>query len=418
MNMEEKVKESLSLFEVVKKHVLENLNDGNSSILSSISKIENSDTEYDYHSMGNALGVIHKHFSNNESVIHRRYVYQTYASRILVENLDQLVSNYNRILDSVRKFFPDFNLVHEGHNRIFGVRADYTCNLRKCSDDEIVSRMKSHGLQEEDIDEEDIEYEKKLMTEFYESEFSDTVNGKARNVSESGLSVFTSNLKSVLERYGYYTGNGYIPINALFRGDRNANTTMSNMITAFRNFAQVMILPLYIEEDIVLYRGDGLSVSSDRLVTKGFYSGGLSILDMGGFVKNGGRLLKITVPGGTPFLPLILDRHDEGEIVLLPGTTLEKTSQMDLENGHYSEYTVVGHPPKFTELEEATILKNFIPHTFEEIISTFKVGGNASTKRKKKAFLDTIPPPQGTSSEEETTKFIIDLVNSKYGGDW
>lgn len=50
--------------------------------------------------------------------------------------------------------------------------------------------------------------------------------------------------------------------------------------------------------------------------------------------QNGVKLIQIKTPAGTPFLPLILSRLDEGQNVQLFGTELKKMPEMELESGH------------------------------------------------------------------------------------
>lgn len=405
----EKVK---TLFQEIKDHIFENMNDDNVPLLSSIAKATEGFAEHDFHSMEStrsALSLINKYFSGQDKSWSRQEIYGTFSDRLLVDNVDQLTENYNRILGNIRKLFPEFNLVHESHNPIFGSEATVSCSLRRCSDEEVARSMTEGEVFRDEITEEIVQDEIEYMHEFYETEYVDTTFVKARQQKQRGFSLFPTGLKSMFN-YSAYTGNGFTGINDLFRSNKASDISVDDMVTKFNRFGQTLMFPFFAKEDFTIYRGDGMSISSQTFTTKGLYSGSLSVVEIAKFVANGQRMIKINLPRGTPFLPFVIQRTDEGEIALLPGTVLEKMSGMDFQTGHFAEYTVIKNPPTLSELEEATIVKHAIPPLFSDI--------RTLGSRRFKKWADDLPPIEGDPSHHEKSQFVLNLVNSKFGGDW
>ena len=413
-------REALSLFEELKGYILRKMNTGNMAVLSSISKIQNDDGTYDLLAIDDALGAIRSHFNTEAARENRQTLYTVFAARILIENSQQLVDTYNRVIQNTRRLFPEFNLIHPTHNDMFGQLAHLDCTVRRCSDEEIASEMQHGGLKHEDVPDGDLEHELEWFKEYYQTRYVDTPNGQARTLGDEygwvdPRSVLSKNIASMV-RYEKYTGSAYSAVNAILRSDKNPNYNMDALVEAFNRFAHHLVLPMYSKENMVIYRGDGLTTSEQTQTTMGFYSGGLSPIDVRGFVKNGGRMIQIHVPRGTPFLPAIVTRQDEGEIILLPGTILEKQSQMTLDNGHYAEYTVVSNPPRLSELDEATIFMNSIAHLYSDEVSDYKYRGSGS-KAERKKFVDRLPASTAPAAGE-AKEFVLNLVNSRYGGSW
>jgi len=404
---------SRQLFKDVKNHVFENLSDENVPLLSSIARATTGFTGYDFHSVDDALGLIHKHFGDFDDNIERQEIYATFADRLAVENAQQLTEKYNHVMENVRKFFPEFNLAHRAHNPIFGSDAIVSCQIRRCSKDDVANELRNGDPFAEDVSPQQIERQQAFFDNFYETEYDDTVQAKAMSIRDMRLGIFPKGLKSMFS-YEKYTGNGYMVLNDFFRCNKASVNSLEDMVGIFTRFAQNLCLPFYTDRDFRIYRGDGFPVSAQTLETKGFFSGSLSVVELGKFVKSGGRMIQINIPKGTPFLPLIMERTDEGEISLLPGTVLEKQSEMLLENGHFAEYTVAQNPPGMTELEEATIFKNIIPERFEDIVGRIKL----FSEEKGKQWASSLPEAEGVASQEDILRFAISFINAKYGGDW
>ena len=413
-------KEALSLFQELKGYILNKLNTDNVTVLSSISKIQNEDGTHDLLAIDDALLAIQKHFNTFETMEDRRTLYNVYSARILIENAEQLVDNYNRIIQNTRRLFPEFNLIREGHNGIFSKLASVKCGIRRCSDEEIASQIQDGNLQHVDISDNDLEREYQHFKKYYQTRFVDTPNGQARILGDEygwvlSNQVLSNNLARMID-YSKYSGNGFINVNAILRSDKSTDRFTSDMVESFNRFAHHLVIPMYSKDDFVIYRGDGLTTSDQTQTVMGFYSAGLSPFDIGKFVRDGGRMIKIHVPRGTPFLPVVLTRKDEGEIALLPGTVLEKQSQMTLDNGHYAEYTVASTPPVLSEREEATIFMNSIALLYDEAVYEYKRRGPGTAEERERFVNER--PTAGAPTAGEAKEFVLNLVNSRYDGDW
>lgn len=397
-----------SLFSEAKEHLLMNLSDGSIPLLSSISKVDVEN--FDVTEVEKTLIMLEKFFSNSEnsqkSNLHRdlrQTICKKFGFQLFVENYDQLVDNFNRILRNVRRQFPKFTLTQESHNTHFGVDAIVSCMLKKCLDEEIEEWFGGSGNQRFT----DIKDMKIRLRDFYNEQYKrDNVESKTKYLINSysshylqALDLLSSGMRTVINYTGFSRGS-YDPINHFLRGIRGNKHNLTSMSHSFTEFACNLILPFYIHSDVVVYRGDKQTVSSASMTIKGFYSTALSVYSAARFTKEGGRFMKINVPKGTPILPIILDRDDECEFALLPGTTLKRVLKTDFETGHYVEYDVVRNPPRILEQEEATIMRNTIANKY----------------RNRKFVVENIV--DGLPSEEEETQFNVDLVNNKYSCDW
>ena len=396
-----------SLFSEAKEHLLINLSDHSIPLLSSISKIDVEN--FDVTEIEKTFMMLEKFLSNSENpqkvnlVSLRRKICKKFGFQLLVENYDQLVNNFNRILRNVRRQFPKFALAQESHNRHFGVDAIVSCMLKKCLDEEIEEWFDGSGNERFT----DINDMKIQLREFYNEQYKqDNIESKTKYLMKSyssnylkALDLLSPGMRTVINYTGFSNGL-YDPINHFLRGVRENKHNLTNMSHSFTEFACNLILPFYLHSDIVVYRGDKQTLSSESMTIKGFYSTALNVYSASRFTKEGGRLMKINVSKGTPILPIILDRDDECEFALLPGTTLKRVSKTDFETGHYVEYDVVKNPPRILEQEEATIMRNTIVDQY----------------KKRNFFVKNIV--DGLPTEEDITQFNIDLVNRKYSCDW
>ncbi len=410
-------KAHLDLFDEVKNHVSNNLTDENVPLLSSIAKATDGVHKYDFHSVDDALCLIQKHFHDTGKHSDERLeIFRTFGVRLIVENAEQLTATYNRILQNVRTFFPELNIAQASHNHVFGSDAMVSCFLTKCNDDELdifahrfaqdAHLRSGYYVPIDEIVEE--------MEEFYTTNFVDTIVAKAQHQgSGNGIKLLSNGIVSMLN-YELYTGKEYFKLNEFLRSVKTSSSPVTSMVEVFNEFAQTFLLPFYTQKDFVIYRGDGISASAQTLTTRGLYSGSLAVSNIGHFVKNGGRVIKINIPKGTPFLPILIVRVDEGEISLLPGTVLEKQTELQFATGHFSEYKVVQNPPKFTEEQEATIFKHALPGLFKDYLSDRP----SILAKNLKKWRKELPPSEGVAPFDDTVRFAINLINSYYGGDW
>lgn len=288
--------DTLSLFEEVKQVISSQLTTDNVTVLASISNTGNGDGTYNLSAIEDAIDAIRLYFDGHNSTEDRHMLYNIYVARMLIENAPQLVEKYNRIVKNVRKFFPGFNLVRAEHNHIFGRLASLSCNVRRCSEKKIEAEQYGRELNPADLQDSDLRYVLEHFDEYYGKQYADDINGKARSLANRhGLvyahKVFSANLAKMID-YTSYTGSGFSVINDLLRGNNAAD--LDFMVDRFAAFAHHLALPMYTNNDLVLYRGDGFRTSPPTLTAMGFYSGALSPTDMEYFVRDGGRVISIT----------------------------------------------------------------------------------------------------------------------------
>lgn len=403
-----------SLLSEVKNHVYERLDDSNVPILSAIAKVRTKrGREYDLHSLDDALCLIHTRFKRSHRE-ERRLVFKTFGLRLEAANAGKLTSEYNYVLESVRKRFPSFNLVHRSHNPYFGKNAIVSCKIRRCSEEELVEQATQDDPFHNNTTNQVIEEEKELWKTYYHTEYAEDVKSQARALARAGtLSSLSKGLQSTLD-YGQYTGNDFMKINTFMRCNKTTGWDMETLVKPLSLFFPSVVFPFHSSKDFVVYRGDDRNVSSESLTTRGFLSASLSLQETEQFTKRqGGRVIQINIPAGLPFIPTLLHNLKEGEIVLLPGTKLSRISKLKLERGHFAEYAVTDNPPELNEDEKATILKFSIPEHLRQILNMWSLG---NVERKK--WVESRPAEIGGSSEDEIVQFYVDLINRKYGGDW
>ena len=379
-----------NIFEEVKDHISKNITRANLPVLASISAVDFDN--FVWEDVDAALKSVQYDLAKNlDEEGYRRDFCLEPGHRLLVENIDQLVTNYNRILGNVRKYFPEFNAVEEGHNPIFGQDAIVSCYLTKCSDSDLDAwleeKLDRSSTRDEMLEEDMPDY---YARDAHKASIDDKI--KHLKYSEPRLSSISPGLREIFG-YGFYTGEAYVNINHLLR-ERYSRDSYE-----FTRFAPSLVLPFYTHREMVLYRGDGQALSPETMRIQGFYSTSLTVDGGTKWVKTGGRFIKITVPKGTPLLPLILDRIEECEFTLLPGTRLQKKSEAQFQTGHYVEYKVVENPPPLSESDEATIFRNAISY-FD-----FRTVG---IKPKK------LPPINGKPDIVDVHQFNINLVNRLY----
>ena len=389
-NMAALVIRAKNILEEVKDHISKNITSANLPVLASISAVDFDNVVWQ--DVDAALKSVQYDLAKKlDDEGYRRDFCLEPGHRLLVENIDQLVTNYNRILGNVRKYFPDFNAVEKGHNPIFGQDAIVSCFLTKCSGSDLdvwlQEKVNRFTTRDENLEED--------MPDYYaRGAHSASIDDKIKHLNdwEPRLSSVSPGLRELFG-YGFYTGEAYVSINRLLREKYSENSY------EFTRFAPSLVLPFYTRREMVLYRGDGQAFSPETMRIQGFYSTSLTVDGGTRWVKTGGRFVKITVPVGTPLLPLILDRDDECEYTLLPGTRLQKSSEAQFQTGHYVEYNVVENPPPLSESDEATIFRNAISY-FD-----FRTMRIRATK---------IPPMNGKPDIVDIHQFNINLVNRLY----
>lgn len=405
-----------SLFDTVSDHVFKNISDENLPLLSYIHKaaIEKDFDRGDMEAVNKALYAIESFYRRNpndrEHDFYRKKICSRFAHHLLLENYEQLVQNYNRIMTNVRKHFPEFNLAQKGHNVVFGQDATIPCVARRCSNEDMETwsqkqdsfyTILEHGRV---LNDENARKDLRLELEkFYaDSSYEDGLGARAELLERvlGKLRSFPYGMEYMFN-YRYYINIGYEDINDFLRRRPRSHRqgSIEDLSKSFTMFAANLALPFITTSDIVVYRGDFQKSSSEIMNVKGFLSTALSVQDTKKFAFDGGRILSIKIPKGTPVIPLSLHLSFECEILLLPGTRLKRVSRMMLSKGLFIEYEVMRNPPRLSGVEEATLFRNRIAEGYKIF--------------EKTLFKDSVAAT-GLPTIQEIDDFNVDLVRKMY----
>ena len=353
-----------------------------------------------------------------------RNVLKGFAIKLLLENIDRLTALWNdRYLPSLSTHFPLFVQSLTNRRSFFAQEAEIPCEMRGCDDDELVQEMDSYQIRKQEDRDEYIRIYGAFRTEMrkkrvlFKPATSELVGILARELEPLSkhkpvkrnawhllplpqnnpvLTLFHTACRT-------YMGGDYEVINNTLRcikedeEDARRPRVMSEVLPA-------LLFPFTTTSELVVYRADDLDGACDVLNTKGFFSTSLSYDIVRTFDDS--RILQITIPPGTPFMPTTIINTEQAEIVLLPGTRLELVTATHfieggyIEGGIFAEYVVASNPPEFTDVEVVTILRAAISYRKNDF-------GQSDNR-----------PLSDVPDKREQRSFIHNLVNSKYGGDW
>lgn len=314
-----------------------------------------------------------------------------FSTQLIIDNVPRLTQEYNESLLSLRRYFPEFyqGLVDAGS--VYAKEAELPCVLKseECDFQQFTdnypgntsymfgsykkfrSLIQTRNIQLNPVTPELIDA---VMEAF----------GGRPLVSVPVESLVTD----ACEVYGYQS---YEAINAFLRCVPDSHSH-HDIPSAISRLLPGSLFPFKTDTELVVYRGDNMPISTKSLAVKGMLSTSLSF----GITARYGdkRKLKIRMPAGTWFLPMIIFKDNFAEITLLPGTKLELVQKATSPDGTvFAEYEVTANPPPFTDEEVANILRDAI---------AMRVSGQ-------------LPTPL-LSTENEQMQFLFDLVNEKYGG--
>lgn len=179
----------------------------------------------------------------------------------------------------------------------------------------------------------------------------------------------------------------------------------------------MLLFPSRLSQDLVVYRGDGMGSSSSTMTTRGLTSTSVTLRTIKQFTRR--RILRITIPAGTKFMPVILKRMDEGEILLYPGTVLERTSYRDIlddegeARGLVCDY-VVKNVPEMSDRAKATIFRRHVALLWDTLFRN----GRPQIRARKQGLVFPEPPPTKPDSREREMEILVDLLNTEFGCDW
>lgn len=325
----------------------------------------------------------------------------SFSIKLLLDNIPRLTDFYNKIcLPNLKKHFPQFYQDFKSAESDYVQEALVPCEMTHCDDEEFKERLKGRGLHEDTINRAHRDYEafrstmrkKRVTFDPVTSDFIRLLAAVWRYApTHNPLMCF---IQSACVTYD--DGQGCTFINGILRSVKDYSLEGKPYNTqAVTKLLPGLLFPFRSNHELVVYRADNMEISTDFLVVKGMLSSSLSLEATSRFGDE--RVLKIIVPPGTLFLPTIVFENRNAEITLLPGTELELVKRTKFAKGSFVEYRVTKNPPKFEEKQIATILRAAISGHMGHLV------WNVS---------------RDVPSDEEQNRFIYNLVNKKYGGDW
>ena len=329
-------------------------------------------------------------------------LYRAFSINLLFENIFRLTNEYNtRHLPSLEKHFPLLYKKLVDTKSVFVRKALVPCEMRSCDEEDILQEMEGFSQDEQD------EHRRKygiLRSKMRKNRVTfQPVTPKLVGLIEKDSrypplsNPFLELLGTAYRTYTSKDSDIYRLINQTLRSSYTPQDQFildfvyrkhESMSLHLSKFLPALVFPFTTNKDLIVYRSDDMRISTDEFVVKGVLSSSLSLRVPSLSVK---RLLKITIPAGQQFLPMIVIRNDMAEIGLLPGTRLKKTRETACSDGHCVEYDVTSGPSEFSGLQIATILRAAICY--------------------KEGNVGDLP------NNEEQDTFIYNLIDSKYDGE-
>lgn len=244
---------------------------------------------------------------------------------IAVDNSLDWINSYNKMIDS-------FNVDH--NTQLDGV--ELSCFLKECSDNDLNETFSGSSLKaiknfHRDLERNNINLDpethnfmdgKKYM-EVFHSHFgvdqllTEPVTGGFWNLLiPSKINYFMHMAKT------YFGSNVYRKINQPFREGIIGNAFRGQ----FLDMAGTLLFPSKISQELIVYRVDNENEARGSFKCKGYYSTSLRYESNIPFDNKNSpvRILRITIPANMHFIPLFKYIGREGEITLMPGTTLKR----------------------------------------------------------------------------------------------
>jgi len=335
-------------------------------------------------------------------------IYKGFSIKLLFENIYRLTNDYNTLcLPSIEKHFPAFHRSLVDKKSFFANKALVPCEMKGCDEEEIEQEIEGMGFWSQSSKDEHRRKYENLRTQMRKNRVTfEPVTSQLVGLLERESRyppLINPFLILIGEAYWKYGGSDSKVINDVFRCVKEKSEIVKHQIPyLLSTFLPALVFPFITDNELVVYRVDNMDVSTDEFVVKGVLSTSLSLRVVTNeihWIKEPNRKVKIIIPPGMPFMPLIVTQTYQAEIALLPGTTLKKKSEKTTKDGNnVVDYIVTKPPPKFDDWEVATILRSAI----------FYHEKNKETPK----ILDSVP------DTEEQKLFLYNLVNRKYGGDW
>ena len=229
-----------------------------------------------------------------------------------------------------------FNLLHDMYKESYGFTDEsglligpitLSCHLRKCSPSEIKKRKYSNILVKRLNDFHDYTTRNNINDHTSEK-FLGAYYQKFPDRPESGLwEVF---VPQIIRNKYRLKENFFEEMNHLLIKSKELRQEMltPGTSTIYISLLVILLFPATLSKDIIVYRKDTTMKTDNIFYTDGFFSTSLSYESVEEFQEGAkkSRIIRITIPRGTKFLPTLGIDRKEREITLMPGTTLVRES--------------------------------------------------------------------------------------------
>ena len=144
-----------------------------------------------------------------------------------------------------------------------------------------------------------------------------------------------------------YTNTGFSYLNEICRTNMSHTEICGleeNKINEILSMFFLLLFPISLSEDIVVYRADKHNETSETIKTCGYDSCGFKSTRAKDYMKDHGRFLRITIPLGTKFIPISFLSGREDEIVIMPSTIMTRNKCKKIKSSDnynkFCDYTI------------------------------------------------------------------------------
>ena len=290
--------------------------------------------------------------------------FEDLSNIVAIDNALEWINSYNQLVD----FF------NQKHNQNLK-KVELSCYLKECSEQDLTDTFRGASslkkilnfradLGRNDIlldDESAFTMNGKKYMEIFHRHF-DLDDLEVNNIHGRFWTLLVPEIirKFLLQSKIFFDQDIYRHMNRAFREGRIG----SGHVSDFVDLSSTLLFPSKISQELVVYRLDTQNDTSRSFITKGYYSTSLRYESIVEFDKGDTpvRILRITIPQDTYFIPMFQHTGREGEVTLIPGTNLERVEKCEqigkrvLDKKYlFCDYTVT----RTTELSQDTKHKLF-----------------------------------------------------------
>ena len=256
------------------------------------------------------------------------YYIITLSDKIATENAHVWIEIFNRLHNMYKE---SYGFIDESGSVIDTITL--SCHLKKCSPSEIQKSKYSKNLVKRLNDFHD-HTTKANIKDHTSEKFLEAYYQKFPDRAESGLwNVFIPKIiREFLVQIKRYTfkDDFFEKINHLLRGNKKfngRNIITDSTLPTYISVLATLLFPATLSKDMIVYRKDTIMDKPNCFSTDAFFSTSFSYESVQPFnIGKQNRIIRITIPQGTKFLPTIGIDRKEREITLMPGTTLTRES--------------------------------------------------------------------------------------------